>query len=56
MIPGGYVGVFQPPAVNGVGAFGGFQFMLQDQGKNTLTDLDRVAHQMVGASRAPQAT
>jgi HAE1 family hydrophobic/amphiphilic exporter-1 len=53
MIPGAYVGIFQPPAVNGVGAFGGFQFILQDQGKNTLTDLDRVAHQMVGASRAP---
>jgi HAE1 family hydrophobic/amphiphilic exporter-1 len=47
------VGIFQPPAVNGVGAFGGFQFILQDQGKNTLTDLDRVAHQIVGASRAP---
>ncbi len=55
MIPGGYVGIFQPPAVNGVGAFGGFQFILQDQGKNTLTDLDRVAHQMVGASRAPSS-
>jgi hydrophobic/amphiphilic exporter-1 (mainly G- bacteria), HAE1 family len=53
MIPGAYVGIFQPPAVNGVGAFGGFQFILQDQGKNTLTDLDRVAHQMVGATRAP---
>ncbi len=53
MIPGAYVGIFQPPAVNGVGAFGGFQFILQDQGKNTLTDLDRVAHQLVGASRAP---
>jgi HAE1 family hydrophobic/amphiphilic exporter-1 len=48
---GGLVAVFQPPAVNGVGSFGGFQFMLQDQGKNTLADLDRVAHQIVGASR-----
>jgi hydrophobic/amphiphilic exporter-1 (mainly G- bacteria), HAE1 family len=52
MIPGAIVAIFQPPAVNGVGAFGGFQFILQDQGKNTLTDLDRVAHQIVGASRA----
>jgi HAE1 family hydrophobic/amphiphilic exporter-1 len=51
MIPGAIVALFQPPAVNGVGAFGGFQFILQDQGKNTLTDLDRVAHQIVGASR-----
>ena len=48
---GAIVAVFEPPAVNGVGAFGGFQFMLQDQGRNTLGDLDRVAHQIVGASR-----
>jgi HAE1 family hydrophobic/amphiphilic exporter-1 len=51
MIPGAIVALFQPPAVNGVGAFGGFQFILQDQGKNTLTDLDRVAHMIVGGSR-----
>ena len=49
---GGIVAMFQPPAVQGVGSFGGFQFMLQDTGKNTLGDLDRVAHQIVGASRA----
>ena len=49
---GGLVAMFEPPAVSGVGSYGGFQFMLQDQGKNTLADLDRVAHQIVGASRA----
>ncbi len=49
---GGLVAAFQPPAVQGVGSFGGFQFMLQDQGSNTLSDLDRVAHQIVGASHA----
>jgi len=49
---GGLVAMFLPPAVQGVGSYGGFQFMLQDQGGNTLTDLDRVAHQIVGASRA----
>ena len=49
---GGLVAMFQPPAVQGVGSFGGFQFMLQDRGGNTLSDLDRVAHQIVGASRA----
>jgi hydrophobic/amphiphilic exporter-1 (mainly G- bacteria), HAE1 family len=48
---GGLVAMIQPPAVQGVGSFGGFQFMLQDQGNNTLSDLDRVAHQIVGASR-----
>ena len=47
---GGLVQMVLPPAVNGVGSFGGFQFMLQDQGKNTLTDLDRVAHQMAALS------
>jgi HAE1 family hydrophobic/amphiphilic exporter-1 len=49
---GGLVAIIQPPAVQGVGSFGGFQFMLQDRGKNTITDLDRVAHQIVNASRA----
>ena len=47
---GGIVQAFEPPAVQGVGSLGGFQFMLQDQGGNTLADLDRVAHQIVGAS------
>ena len=37
--------------MNGVGAYGGFQFVLEDRGQDTLSDLDRVAHQMVGASR-----
>jgi len=46
---GGLVAAFQPPAVEGVGSYGGFQFMLQDQGGNSLSDLDRVAHQIVGA-------
>jgi hydrophobic/amphiphilic exporter-1 (mainly G- bacteria), HAE1 family len=49
---GALVMLFPPPAVNGVGSFGGFQFVLEDRGQNTLADLDRVAHQMVGASRA----
>jgi HAE1 family hydrophobic/amphiphilic exporter-1 len=49
---GGLAAIIQPPAVQGVGSYGGFQFMLQDRGKNTITDLDRVAHQIVNASRA----
>ena len=49
---GGFVGVFEPPAVSGVGAFGGFQFMLQDHGGNTLSNLDSVAHKIVGAGNA----
>ncbi len=46
---GGLVEAFEPPAVQGVGSFGGFQFMLQDQGGNTLNDLDHVAHQIANA-------
>ena len=49
---GGFVQPFEPPAVAGVGSLGGFQFMLQDQGGNTLSDMDRVAHQIVGAGGA----
>ena len=49
---GGLVAIFQPPAVQGIGSFGGFQFELQDQGTNTITDLDRIAHQIVNASHA----
>lgn len=48
---GGLVFITQPPAVSGVGSYGGFQFMLEDQGSNTLSDLDRVAHTIVNASR-----
>jgi HAE1 family hydrophobic/amphiphilic exporter-1 len=49
---GGLVAMFEPPAVQGIGSFGGFQFELQDQGGNTVTDLDRIAHQIVNSSRA----
>ncbi|WP_263358801.1 efflux RND transporter permease subunit [Acidicapsa ligni] len=51
MVPGGTVAMFEPPAVQGLGSYGGFQFMLQDEGKNTLADLDRISHTIIGASR-----
>ena len=35
-IPGAIVVAFEPPAINGIGSFGGFQFELQDLGRNTL--------------------
>jgi HAE1 family hydrophobic/amphiphilic exporter-1 len=50
-VPGGLVIMFAPPPIQGIGSFGGFQFELQDTGRNTLQDIDRVAHQIVGASR-----
>ena len=49
-IPGAIVVAFEPPAVNGIGSFGGFQFELQDLGRNTLQDIDTVAHKIVAGS------
>ena len=53
---GGLVQAFEPPAVEGVGSFGGFQFELQDQGGNSLSDLDRVAHQIMGGGGHKELT
>jgi HAE1 family hydrophobic/amphiphilic exporter-1 len=50
-VPGGLVVLVEPPAVQGLGSYGGFAFELQDLGRNTLGDLDRVAHEIVGAGR-----
>ena len=49
-IPGAIVVAFEPPAINGIGSFGGFQFELQDLGRNTLQDVDTVAHKIVAGS------
>ncbi|MHB1935918.1 MAG: efflux RND transporter permease subunit [Acidobacteriaceae bacterium] len=50
-IQGGLVIPFEPPAIQGIGSFGGFQFELQDTGQNTLTDLARIANQIVANGR-----
>jgi HAE1 family hydrophobic/amphiphilic exporter-1 len=50
-VPGAIVVAFEPPAISGIGSFGGFQFELQDLGRNTLQDIDTVAHKIVGGSR-----
>ena len=52
-VPGAIVAAFEPPAIQGIGSFGGFQFELQDLGRNTLQDIDTVAHKIV--SRQPPA-
>ena len=54
-IPGGLIAAFEPPAIQGIGSFGGFQFELQTEGRNSLEDLDKVAHQIVGAGRDPHS-
>jgi hydrophobic/amphiphilic exporter-1 (mainly G- bacteria), HAE1 family len=50
-VPGAIVAAFEPPAIQGLGSFGGFQFELQDLGRNTLQDIDSVAHKIVSGSR-----
>jgi HAE1 family hydrophobic/amphiphilic exporter-1 len=54
-VPGGIAFAVEPPAIAGIGTQGGFQFILQDSGRNTFTDIDRIAHTIVGAARAPDA-
>jgi len=49
-VPGAIVVPFEPPAIQGIGSFGGFQFELQDLGRNTLQDIDTVAHKIVANS------
>ena len=48
-VPGGIAFAAEPPAVAGIGTVGGFQFILQDYGRNTFGDIDRIAHTLVGA-------
>ena len=53
-VPGGIAFAVEPPAIQGIGSVGGFQFILQDGGRNTFGDIDRIAHTMVGmAARDP---
>ncbi len=52
-VPGGIAFAAEPPAVAGIGTVGGFQFILQDSGRNTFGDIDRVAHTLVGQGRSP---
>ncbi len=46
-ISGAIVIPFAPPAVQGLGQFGGFQFEVQDQGGHTLQELDQVTHELI---------
>jgi len=46
-ISGAQVTPFAPPAVNGLGNFGGFQYELQDQGGHSLADLEKVTRDMI---------
>ncbi|HLB92006.1 MAG TPA: multidrug efflux RND transporter permease subunit [Terriglobales bacterium] len=49
-ISGAIVIPFEPPAVQGLGTFGGFQYELLDQGNHTLQDIDKTTHDLIRAS------
>ena len=51
-IPGALVVPFNPPAVQGLGQFGGFQFELEDLGRNTLEGIAKTANQLVAQGNA----
>ena len=48
-ISGAIVVAFEPPAVQGLGEFGGFQFEVKDQGGHTLQELDKTVHDLMRA-------
>ncbi|MBV8197001.1 MAG: efflux RND transporter permease subunit, partial [Candidatus Eremiobacteraeota bacterium] len=49
-IPQAQIFAFNPPAINGVGNFGGFQFELEDRGNVGLPTLMNTAYGMMGAA------
>ncbi len=46
-IPGGTIIAFNPPAINGIGSFGGYQFELEDQGNVGLPMLAQTAGKII---------
>ena len=51
-ISGALVVPFNPPAVQGLGQFGGFQFELEDLGRNSLQDIANAANKVVAKGNA----
>jgi HAE1 family hydrophobic/amphiphilic exporter-1 len=49
-ISGAIVFATLPPAINGLGAFGGFQFVVQDQAAHTLEELAAATQSLIGQS------
>jgi HAE1 family hydrophobic/amphiphilic exporter-1 len=49
--PDAMVLAFAPPAIQGVGNFGGFQFEIEDRGGGTVQDLARATDSVIGAAR-----
>ncbi|MGD9581253.1 MAG: efflux RND transporter permease subunit, partial [Vampirovibrionia bacterium] len=47
MIPGAIIVAFQPPAIQGIGNVGGFQFELIDKSGHTLEELAQASQQLI---------
>ncbi|MEO6913568.1 MAG: efflux RND transporter permease subunit, partial [Candidatus Baltobacteraceae bacterium] len=52
-IPQAQVLAFNPPAINGIGTFGGFQFELEDRGNIGLPKLMQTTYQYMALANAP---
>ncbi len=51
-IQGAIVFATLPPAINGLGQFGGFQFVVQDQAAHTLEELSNTTHDVIRQAAA----
>ena len=51
-IPGALIIPFNPPAVQGLGQFGGFEFQLEDLGRNSLQSIADTANKLVAQGNA----
>jgi hydrophobic/amphiphilic exporter-1 (mainly G- bacteria), HAE1 family len=51
-IQGAIVFATLPPAINGLGQFGGFQFVVQDQAAHTLEELSNTTHDIIRQAAA----
>lgn len=54
-IPQSMVLLFNPPAIQGLGTVGGFEFWIQNRGSGSYSDLEMVTHQFIAkASERPE--
>lgn len=47
MIPQSQIFVFNPPAIQGLGAVGGFEFWIESRGNATMSELEKVTREIV---------
>jgi HAE1 family hydrophobic/amphiphilic exporter-1 len=53
-VPGAMLFAFEPPPINGLGTFGGFQFQLQQTGGGSLEDFQKVIDNFLAKGRDPK--